>query len=225
MAEYTDHGFDWGAAWLQGILSSVALDQNDLPRSLQLRQASLRTFWEHGDLASVGSVLLDIALLATRLGQPDAAARFLGISSRIEEATGMLITGASFQDETTRAETLATLGPDAFAAGQAEGRSLPTSTGVAAALTLTPTKPATPSRDEPPSNGKKSAFGLTPRELEILRVLISGRTTNRDLADILSISPKTAGNHVDNIMAKMGVNSRVAAVALATRDGLIADHP
>jgi len=61
---------------------------------------------------------------------------------------------------------------------------------------------------------------LTPREREVLHALVSGKTTNRDLADALFISPKTAGHHVDNIMAKMGVNSRVAAVALATREGL-----
>lgn len=49
--------------------------------------------------------------------------------------------------------------------------------------------------------------------------MVSGKTSNRDLSDALFISPKTAGHHVDNIMAKMGVNSRVAAVAVATREG------
>ncbi len=216
---YMDHGFDWGVAWLQGILGSIALAQNDLPRSLDLRQACLRTFWEHGDVGSVGSTLLDIALVATRIGQPTAAARLLGVAAGVQEATGALISGEGFHDERSLIETRASLGDEAFAAGLAAGKALSTSAGVAEALALTATAPA-PNQDaslaaDPP----RATLGLTPREREVLRALVSGKTTNRDLADALFISPKTAGHHVDNIMAKMGVNSRVAAVALATREG------
>jgi DNA-binding CsgD family transcriptional regulator len=216
---YADHGFDWGAARLQGILSSIALEQNDLPRSLALRQACLRTFWEHGDVGSVGSTLIDIALVATRLGQPATAARLLGVAAGVREATGTLISGEVFHDERGPTETRARLGDEAFAAGLAAGRALSTSAGVAEALALSPTAPLQQPEAPLAVDAPRATIGLTPREREVLLALVSGKTTNRDLADALFISPKTAGHHVDNIMAKMGVNSRVAAVALATREG------
>lgn len=220
-AAYTKHGFAWGTAWLQGIMASVAFDRGDLLGSLALRQASLRAFRDHGDVASVGSILIDIALLATRVGQPEAAARFLGIAIRIKESTGLLISGDALQDNQAREETLAALGPETFAANEAAGRLLATSVGVAHALSLsaTPTPMESSVSASPAALGRD--FGLTPRELEILQTLADGRTTNRELADALSISPKTAGNHIDNILAKMGVHSRVAAVALADREQLV----
>ena len=61
---------------------------------------------------------------------------------------------------------------------------------------------------------------LTPRELEILRLLATGMT-NRAIADTLIISEKTAANHVSNILAKLGLSSRAAATAYAYEHGLV----
>jgi DNA-binding NarL/FixJ family response regulator len=60
------------------------------------------------------------------------------------------------------------------------------------------------------------AFGLTPRELEVLALLARGMT-NREIADALVISAKTVGIHVSHILAKLGVASRVEAAAIAHR--------
>nr|WP_280701871.1 helix-turn-helix transcriptional regulator [Kitasatospora sp. GP82] len=59
-------------------------------------------------------------------------------------------------------------------------------------------------------------FGLTPRERDVLRQLTLGRT-NRQIAEELYISPKTASVHVSNILAKLEVASRGQAAALAHR--------
>ncbi len=56
--------------------------------------------------------------------------------------------------------------------------------------------------------------GLTSRELEVLRLVAAGRT-NRDIANQLFISPKTASVHVSNIMGKLGAASRGEAAAKA----------
>jgi DNA-binding NarL/FixJ family response regulator len=56
--------------------------------------------------------------------------------------------------------------------------------------------------------------GLTSRELEVLRLVAAGRT-NRDIANLLFISPKTASVHVSNIMGKLGAASRGEAAAKA----------
>ena len=61
---------------------------------------------------------------------------------------------------------------------------------------------------------------LTPRELEVLELLAEG-LRNRDIADRLFLSTRTAGHHVASIMSKLGVRSRGEAVAQALRDGLI----
>lgn len=64
-----------------------------------------------------------------------------------------------------------------------------------------------------------AAGGLTTREVEVLRLLATG-VTNRQIADALVISEKTAARHVANIFAKLDVSSRAAATAYAYRHDL-----
>jgi DNA-binding NarL/FixJ family response regulator len=61
-----------------------------------------------------------------------------------------------------------------------------------------------------------NAQGLTPREQEVLRHLMEGRT-NRQIARALFISEKTASVHVSNIMSKLGAANRSEAAAIAHR--------
>ena len=70
-----------------------------------------------------------------------------------------------------------------------------------------------------PSEHVRQQYGLTARELEVLRLVAIGRS-NRDIATELFISAKTASVHVSNIMSKLGVSSRVEAAAIAFRLGL-----
>jgi DNA-binding CsgD family transcriptional regulator len=70
------------------------------------------------------------------------------------------------------------------------------------------------------TGGEATALpGLTGRELEVLRLVAAGRN-NRDVAAELFISAKTASVHVSNILAKLGVHTRVEAAAIAHRAGL-----
>ncbi|MFD0413205.1 AAA family ATPase [Streptomyces sp. NPDC127108] len=69
-----------------------------------------------------------------------------------------------------------------------------------------PTAPADPA----------DALGLTSRERDVLRLVTAGRT-NRQIAEELFISPKTASVHVSNILGKLGVAGRGEAAALAHR--------
>jgi DNA-binding NarL/FixJ family response regulator len=64
-------------------------------------------------------------------------------------------------------------------------------------------------------------FGLTPREREVLAMVAEGRT-NRQIAEALFISDKTASVHVSNILGKLGVANRAEAAAVAYRLGLTA---
>jgi DNA-binding CsgD family transcriptional regulator len=62
--------------------------------------------------------------------------------------------------------------------------------------------------------------GLSPREIEVLGLLVEGQS-NQEIAAALFISPRTAANHVANIMIKLGVESRTAAATWAVKQGIV----
>ena len=64
--------------------------------------------------------------------------------------------------------------------------------------------------------------GLTPRQLDVLR-LIAGGATNAEIAERLVISPKTADHHVSAVLSKLGVHSRRDVAAAAERLGVARD--
>jgi DNA-binding CsgD family transcriptional regulator len=64
------------------------------------------------------------------------------------------------------------------------------------------------------------ARGLTPRELQVLRLLAAGRT-NKAIAAELVLSERTVDRHVSNIFTKLGVSSRTAATAYAYKQQLV----
>ena len=68
---------------------------------------------------------------------------------------------------------------------------------------------------EPPAE----TFGLTARELEVLRLLADGYS-NRRIAEALFVTESTAGVHVSNILGKLGVTSRLEAATVAVRTGI-----
>ncbi|MER0247038.1 response regulator transcription factor, partial [Streptomyces sp. HSW2009] len=72
----------------------------------------------------------------------------------------------------------------------------------------------------PPVPDPADAFRLTPRERDVLRLVAVGRS-NRQIAEELFISPKTASVHVSNILAKLEVSGRGEAAAMAHRLRLI----
>lgn len=63
--------------------------------------------------------------------------------------------------------------------------------------------------------------GLTPRELEVLKLLVEGKT-NKAIAQELGVSSHTVKFHVNSLMGKLNAQSRTEAVVRATRLGLIA---
>lgn len=62
--------------------------------------------------------------------------------------------------------------------------------------------------------------GLTDREVEVLRLVARG-LTNKEVAQALDISTKTAGHHVQHVLEKLGVTTRAAATMIAMQKGLV----
>ena len=72
-------------------------------------------------------------------------------------------------------------------------------------------------RVRPPRNG---AAKLTNREHEVLRLLAYGMPPS-EIAERLTISPKTVSTHIEHIFLKLGVQSRAQAIAIAYRDAIL----
>jgi HD-GYP domain-containing protein (c-di-GMP phosphodiesterase class II) len=70
---------------------------------------------------------------------------------------------------------------------------------------------------------REAIAGLTAREVEVLILLARG-LSNRQIAERLVITPKTAGNHVEHIYAKIGASSRAAAAMFALQHGLLPEE-
>ena len=73
-----------------------------------------------------------------------------------------------------------------------------------------------PTRADEEGVARLSEAALTPRETEVLSWLAKGKT-NRDIADILGMSHRTVNKHLEHIFEKLGVETRAAAAALASR--------
>jgi DNA-binding CsgD family transcriptional regulator/tetratricopeptide (TPR) repeat protein len=76
---------------------------------------------------------------------------------------------------------------------------------------------------DPQPAADSAPYGLTGRELAVLRLLAAGRT-NAQIGAELYISPKTASVHVTSIFRKLGVSGRAQAAAVAERAGLLGDQ-
>ncbi|SBP88274.1 hypothetical protein THIARS_60987 [Thiomonas delicata] len=69
---------------------------------------------------------------------------------------------------------------------------------------------------------KASLASWTPRETEVLSWLSKGKT-NRDIGDILGMSPRTVNKHLEHVFKKLGVETRAAAAALASSGHWVVD--
>ncbi|WP_457788907.1 response regulator [Pseudomonas sp. PL-6] len=77
------------------------------------------------------------------------------------------------------------------------------------------TTAAAPTLNGAPARATLSArFQLTEREMEVLRWVACGKT-NRDIGDILGLSPRTVNKHLEHVYVKLGVETRTAATSVA----------
>jgi DNA-binding CsgD family transcriptional regulator len=155
--------------------------------------------------------------VALESGQAERAARLLGASAALHEAIGAVPPAGlpgDLGDGPQRAR--AVLGEAAFEVAWAAGRAFSVDEAIADALAVAAPPPPT----SPALATTQNDFGLTRREREVLRLLVDG-LPNREIADALSISPRTVGKHIEGILAKLGVESRTAAVGYALRHHLV----
>jgi DNA-binding CsgD family transcriptional regulator len=201
-------------------LGVVACDEGDLATARSRMREGLALLTGAG--VNVALALLGFAVVAAAQGDPQRACRLAGAAAAAGKGHGgwMGIHGDYYQSRLERWLALRRPVLDAgdAAAAQAEGQAMPLAEAVAYALADEAPEPSA-AVEAKPQRGERLPGGLTPREAEVLRLVVQGKT-DRQIAGELIISEKTVGRHLDNLYTKLGVSSRAAASAHAVRAGL-----
>jgi len=203
-------------SWCLHRLALIAYDQSDslgiaglLDRSRQLygTASTLRhQWWDQLTMA---------AALATVLGESEVAGWMLGATAAGTYDVALpLPEGAYYEHMVESARQ--SLGHDAYLAAWTTGRQMQRAELAAAMERLLIAADRAPD----PAAATHDPTRLTPREREVLQLLVDGRS-NREIAELLFIGHRTATTHVTNILAKFGVETRAAAVTYAFQHGLV----
>jgi predicted ATPase/DNA-binding NarL/FixJ family response regulator len=201
-SEYIRAAYSAYSLWALG---AAAWRRGNLDRATELEQQSLRL--RSSD--RMGSIFCVEALawIAASQHQHERAAILLGAATGLLQSMGTTLEGnqhvAGCHQECER-ETRKALGEAAFQAAYHRGLELPAGDVLAYAL-------QEPSR-KPPAPAVAEGAPLTSRELQVARLIAGGRS-NKEIAAELVISQRTAENHVEHILTKLGFTSRVQVAA------------
>ena len=205
-----------GATYFQALAlqcsSPLLTGKDETQLAARRYEEALRIFRDAGELWSVAACLVGIAAVGASR-DAGAAARLLGAAAELRAAVAAPIAPTDrliLEQATSTVKAL--LGDSTFDKAWAAGGQLSLAAALEVASGIVASCAGTGSDTE-------RANKLTPRELEVLRLVAAGRT-DREIADALFISINTAMKHVGNILMKLEVESRTAAAAFAHRDGI-----
>jgi predicted ATPase/DNA-binding CsgD family transcriptional regulator len=208
------------SARLLWALGHAAYVQDDYAKARTCYVEALAILQELGVKWFTAACLDGLAEVAVAQSQPEWAAHLLAAAALLREALGVSPPPYNLANyERTVATTHAQLGEERFAAAWAEGREMTLEQVLAEqARATTPGQTSTvPTIQQPADTATPSPAypgELTPREVEILRLIASG-LSNAQVAEQLIISPRTVHAHVRSIYSKLGITSRSAATRYA----------
>ena len=213
-----------------GQLGATVLAGGDYERAVPVLRDTLRLSWETDYAAPIQTSLFLLACVAASQEQPVRASRLWGAVEGMEESYGVHLSPmalSSFNYEGRLAAARSQLDEEAWSAAWTQGKAMPLERAVEYALseaeeeheptTLAPVpdQEQLPSAiDQPPTET------LTTREQEIA-LLVARGLTNRQIAQELSISERTAANHVGRLLKKLGLHSRAQIATWATQRRLL----
>jgi non-specific serine/threonine protein kinase len=215
LALFQQEAIYYGVAYTLDNLSEIAVETGDLSRAAALSRARLAFAW---DISGFRWMLETYAEIAVRRGDAVRAARLLGAAEVLREQLGMGHAPSQLpMYERVVAKTRVALGPAHFAAAWDQGRRMSLEEARAEAVCVAD---ASASAVGGESTTTATGHGLTPRELEILRLVAAGRS-NREICEALFISLPTVKRHLTNILGKLGLPSRSALNTYAHTHGYV----
>jgi predicted ATPase/DNA-binding CsgD family transcriptional regulator/Tfp pilus assembly protein PilF len=205
-------------------LGRVVLAQGNYPRAQLMYEQSLTISRGLGNKRGIMMVLEAFASLAVARGRFESAVRLFGaIEALLAETGGELEPHYRADFDRNLAAARAQLDEAAFQRAWAAGRAMSMDQAIEYALATPlepePLVPAAQAAAEPRPKEPYPA-GLSAREMEVLRLVVSG-LTDAQVAEQLVLSPRTVGTHLQSIYSKLGVNSRTAATHWAFEHGLL----
>jgi non-specific serine/threonine protein kinase len=198
-------------AWAPYNLGLLAIDQGDRTAARVRLEESVAAWQALGDRPWIVSTAAAFAILAAAEGRPVHALRLGGAALALGAAMGVVLPPTyRGRFERSVAAARVALGEAAAADAWREGQAMTAGQAVAC-VTAAPSGAGPPlSRSgptaAPPDRGPIEA--LTTREREVARLLAAGCRTDRQLAVRLTVTPSTAGVHVQHILEKLGLHSR-----------------
>jgi non-specific serine/threonine protein kinase len=201
-SEYIRSAYSAYSLWALG---AAAWRRGDLERATVLQQQSLGL--RRNDRMGSTFCVEALAWIAASRHQYERAAVLLGAATGPLQSMGMTLDGnqyvAGYHRDCERQARQA-LGEAAFRAAYHRGLELPAEDVLAYALQQPSKKPPTPA--------VSAGAPLTARELQVARLIAGGRS-NKEIAADLVISQRTAENHVEHILTKLGFTSRAQVAA------------
>jgi DNA-binding CsgD family transcriptional regulator len=209
-----------GMAEVLATLGPIREAMGEFPSALAALTEALSLALCVGPRWVVAAALEGIAHIAIVQEQQLVAVAMAGKAARLRAEMEVPVRPNWRDDlETALASGRAALGQEAFAAAFAQAQERPlqevvaTASGVRIDLSL-------PAARIGRNTGNSHSSSLSPRELDVARLLVDGKT-DREIAETLFISPRTTSKHVGAILAKLAVTSRGEAAVFAVRHGLI----
>jgi DNA-binding CsgD family transcriptional regulator/tetratricopeptide (TPR) repeat protein len=201
------------------VLGWTATDRRDITTAAARYREGLALWEELGTTEGLVDVLAGVAELAGAARQPERATRLLAATEVLGEAVGYVLpVPERARYDRTMVELRATLGEAAFATEWAAGLTIPLEHAVAEGRAVLAGLLEGLVAKEPIVS--PAAGGLTPRERDVLRLVVAGRS-NPEIAEALFLSRRTVTTHLTRIFAKLGVQGRAEAAVHAVRFSLI----
>ncbi|HLJ34353.1 MAG TPA: LuxR C-terminal-related transcriptional regulator, partial [Ktedonobacteraceae bacterium] len=198
-------------------LGYLTMLRGDISEAAAYFQEGLSVAQEIGAERHISLHLMGLAEVAIAEGHLKRAARLFGVAETILNPNVDLMTAERADYERVVESMRSKLGDKAFKTALAEGRILtPEQALTLPEEDLVPRSPASVISQPAPTYPD----GLTPRQVEVLRLLAEGQTVDQ-IAEQLVVSSRTVSTHITAIYRKIQVNSRSAATRYAIEHGLI----
>ncbi len=219
VAQLVDH-FD--VAGTQELLGYIALERDDVGRADALFRDAVSATVTQWMFMTLAECLEGLAGVCGRRGQPVRGATLLGSAEAIrEQFESPVPPPRRDRYDRTLLSIRDHLEASALDRAWARGRAMSRQEAINYALGNEDV-PAAPA-EATNAGGPSDAAGLTSREVDVLRLIARGHT-DKEVADVLYVSPRTVSTHLTSIYAKLDVSTRTAAAAWAIRHGIAAEE-